>query len=186
MDMEKNEAALFHEGQRNDALIAALNDFPIFLNSSELTTEERLMKYIAHVCANLKDVDFQNVGFKPGDLFHALMSYTEYYNNDIPDRERLVALGGYVAHVCKAINDEQISEKILTELFAAVDFEVCKPVHKEVNAMWQEWNYPKTGEYDDVEKRADMMDICIKKIDEYYPGYLNIFAKWFALEMEEQ
>ena len=59
MDMEKNEAALFHEGQRNDALIAALKDFPIFLNSSELTTEEKLMKYITHVCANLKDVDFQ-------------------------------------------------------------------------------------------------------------------------------
>ena len=184
-DTGSEDAALFHDDQRNDAIIAALEDFPIFLNSSESTLEERLMKYVVHVCANLKDTDFQKVGFRPRDIFKALMSYENYYNSVIPERERLVALGGYVAHVCKCVTDDEISEKIHTEIFAAVDYEICKPVHKEVNAMWREWHFPKTGEYNNVETWGDMIDVCVKRIEKFYPDYLKIFAKWFELDMEE-
>ena len=186
MSSETEEtAALFHNEQRNDSLIAALEDLPIFLNSSESTLEERLIRYIAHVCATLKNIDCQKVGFRLEDSFKALMTYEDYYNSVIPKREHLVALGGYVAHVCRCVTDDNIFEKIHTEIFAAVDYEICKPIHKEVNAMWQEWNFPKTGEYNNVKTWGDMIDICIKRIEEFYPDYLKIFVKWFELDMEE-
>ena len=36
-----------------------------------------------------------------------------------------------------------------------------------------------------MSKRGDMIDICIKRIEEFYPDYLKIFVKWFELDMEE-
>lgn len=185
MSLSTENVELYNDEQRNDDLVAALEDLPTFLNNSESTLVERLMKYVVHVCENLKNIDFHKVGFRLEDSFKALMSYEDYYNSVIPDRERLVALGGYVAHVCKCVADNEVSEDICMQIVSAVDYEICKPIHKTLNAMWQEWNYPKTGEYKNLKTLKEMNACIFNKIAEFYPRFLEIFVHWFELDMEE-
>lgn len=134
-------------------------------------------------------------------LIEKLKEFKSYLNEDLPEWQQLIMLGGFVADVIKTMKwsekpiyknsvdnfknwdykDKNVMtcEAIIEEISAAINHQLSLPIADELNKMWQDWYFKDTEKYVHVETSFDMNEIIVNRLEQEYPDITKIEEKFF-------
>lgn len=140
------------------------------------------------------------------ELVKKLLSIKEYLNDDIPQWQQLIAIGGFVADVIKLLKwsekpvyrttvnnftdwdykDKNVMtcEDIRDEIWIAINYHFNEPYADELNKIWSEWNTD-VNKYPEVKTVEDICDVISERMDKVYPGLVEMADKYFRFSKDE-
>lgn len=148
------------------------------------------------------DVKVVHDGQANNTLVKQLMSIKKYINDDVPEWKQLVLIGGFVIDVVKELKWEEQPkysksgygfdkkpimncDEICEGITSAVNHYLSVPYADELNAAWEDWYFDDTGKYANVETIWDMYDVICERLEQKYPGILELEKKYFYSDIEE-
>lgn len=161
----------------------------------------------------IKEIKRENVlvvhdGQANAPLIEKLKTIKNYLNDDLPEWQQLIMLGGFVADVVKTMkwsekpiyksfgNDTEnwtykdknvmTCDAVIEEISAAINHQLSVPIEDELNEMWQDWYFEDTEKYAHVDTISDMNEIIVNRLEQKYPEITKIEEKFFYSDDSEK
>lgn len=161
----------------------------------------------------IKEITRENVlvvhdGQANAPLIEKLKNIKNYLNEDLPEWQQLILLGGFVADVIKTMKwsekpiyknsvddfknwdykekNVMTCEAVIEEISAAINHQLSLPIADELNKMWQDWYFKDTEKYIDVKTSSDMSEIIVNRLEQEYPELTKIEEKFFYSDDSEK
>ena len=140
------------------------------------------------------------------ELISKLREVKEYINNDLPEWQQLIMIGGFVAEIIKTLkwtdkpkfraanrfestemwryHDQNVMtcEDICESIVSAIDYELASPIADELNDMLRDWEFGDSGKYKDISTHTEMSDLIMARLEKDYPGMESLLRKYFFPE----
>lgn len=140
---------------------------------------------------------------KNESLVNRLKSFKAYINDDIPEWQQLMAIGGFVMDVIRCLKwseqpvfsksefqcDERpvmSCDEICDEISAAIDNHIIAPYANELNEMFQDWNLQKTDRFKDIKNIEEMDELLWERLLQHFPNLLECVKQYYGWEVDNE